>query len=276
MEAVDRRSASWDGHLLLVHEGEPQRRAGVTAWTRRGLELGAKILYIEPPDEPPERSYVGVLGEGGVDADVLVEHGQLQVFSADDDRVYDAAWQTSVIDDALSDGYPTVRMSGEARTAWSLMPAMVHAGIERATDELCHALPVSVLCQYPSDLTEAALQDACDMHRDGLREALVQTCPTPGGMAVAGEIDHSNARIVHSALAAATATRPEGAAPFIVGLGAVDFLDVAGARALLTGTTPYRARGGMVRVLDIQAPVGRLLRLLGVDRFDGVSLEEWR
>jgi anti-anti-sigma factor len=219
---------------------------------------------------------MGVLDGGGVDADDLVERGQLQVFSADDDRVYSAAWQASVIDDALSGGYPTVRLSGEARTAWSLMAPEVHAGIERATDELCRALPVSVLCQYPSDLTEAVLQDACDMHRDGLREVLVQTSPIPGGLAIAGEIDHSNARIVHSALSAASATRPEGGDPFVVGLGAVDFLDVAGARALLTGTTAYRARGGMVHIPEVQAPVGRLLRLLGVDRFDGVSLEEWR
>jgi anti-anti-sigma factor len=275
MQALNGRSIGWDGHVVLVHAGERQRRAGLTAWVRRGLDLGAKILYIEPAHEPADRALVGVLHEGGVDVASLTERGQLQVFPADE-RVYDTQWQASVTDEALSDGYPTVRWSGEAGTAWSLMSQGVHAEIERATDELCRERPISVLCQYPSDLLEADLQAVCAMHGGGLRETLVQTSPVPGGMAVAGEIDHSNARIVHVALAAASATRTEGDDPFLLGLAGVDFLDVAGARALLTGTSAHRARGGVVRVPEVQPPVGRLLRLLGVDRFDGFSLEDVR
>jgi anti-anti-sigma factor len=274
MQALNGRSVCWDGHLLLVHASERQRRAGVTAWVRRGLDVGAKIFYVEPPHEPGDRRLMGVLHEGGVDAEDLAERGQLEVFPADE-RVYSTAWQASVTDEALSDGYPTVRWSGEARTAWSLMSRGVHADIEWATDELCQARPVSVLCQYPSDLTEADLQAVCAMHGGGLRETLVQTSPIPGGVAVAGEIDHSNARMVHVALTAASATHTEDD-PFLLGLEAVDFLDVAGARALLTGTHAYRARGGVVRVPEAQPPVGRLLRLLGVDRFDGFSLEDLR
>lgn len=276
MQAVDGRSVQWDGHLLLVHEGEQQRRAGVTAWTRRGLDLGAKILYIEPPHESGDRAFMEVLNEGGVDAQGLVERGQLQVLPADDDRVYSATWQGSVIDEALTDGYPTVRWSAEARTAWSLMPTQVHADIEWATDGLCHARPVSVLCQYPSDLPEPVLQSVCAMHGDGLREALVQTSGIPGGLALTGEIDRSNARIVHVALTAASATHKEGDEAFVLGLGGVDFLDVAGARALLSGTTVHRARGGVVLISEVQSAVCRLLLLLGVDRFDGVSLEALR
>lgn len=274
MQAQNGRSGGWDGHLLLVHASERQRRKGVTAWVRRGLDLGAKILYIEPPHEPADRALMGMLHQGGVDAEDLVERGQLQVFPADE-RVYSTAWQASITDKALSDGYPSVRWSGEARTAWSLMSPGLHADIEWLTDEMCQARPVSALCQYPADLMEADLQTVCAMHGGGLRETLVQTSPISGGLAVTGEIDHSNARMVHVALtAAASATDTQGADPFLLGLEGVDFLDVAGARALLTGTDAYRARGGVVRVPEVQPPVGRLLRLLGVDRFDGFRLED--
>jgi hypothetical protein len=60
VECADGRSG-WDGHLLLVYHEESQRRIGVAAWVRRGLELGAKILYIEPQDDPPGRSLSGLV-----------------------------------------------------------------------------------------------------------------------------------------------------------------------------------------------------------------------
>ena len=49
----------YEGHVLLLYYEESYRRTGVAAWLRRGLELGAKILYIERPDEPPARALSG-------------------------------------------------------------------------------------------------------------------------------------------------------------------------------------------------------------------------
>ncbi|HKG50032.1 MAG TPA: MEDS domain-containing protein, partial [Actinomycetales bacterium] len=109
----------WDGHVLLVHSSEQQRRAGVVPWVRRGLDLGAKILYIEPVDGPAERSLMDVLRTSNMDVGKAVGRGQLQVLPAGGEA-YDTALRTRCVDDALAEGYPMVRCSGEASTAWSV------------------------------------------------------------------------------------------------------------------------------------------------------------
>lgn len=263
---------SWDGHLVLVHSSEPHRRAGVAAWVRRGLDLGAKILYLEPADEPAERSFMGVLKESGIDADQAVGRGQLQVLQADDEA-YRPEWQASAVEDALSAGYPTVRWSAEAGTAWGVMSPSAHADVEWATDELCHTRPVSILCQYPSRLTQATLQTVCAMHGDGVRESLLHISPLPKGIALAGEVDVSNEAILRSSLMAAGSSTEVGRGSFVVDLSRLGFLDVAGAKALLTGTTAHRTNGGSVLLRAAQPPVDRVLRLLGMDRAPGCIVE---
>ena len=264
---------SWDGHLVLVHHNEQQRRTGVAAWARRGLELGAKLLYIEAPEEPVERSFTTVLDEHGLDAAGAAGDGQLEVFPADDSH-YSPTWQASVVDDTLADGYPAVFWSGEAFTAWDVMPPSTHAAIEWTTDELCRERPVSVLCQYPGALAQATLQTVLAQHGAGMREALLHTSRIPYGIALAGEVDRSNERLLRAALGAAAATAAPDGGTFVIDLRHVGFLDVAGARALLTGTTNHRLGGGAVHLQAAQRHVERVLRLLDVHRADGFSMEE--
>jgi anti-anti-sigma factor len=266
------RLMSWDGHLLLVYDNERQRRDGVAAWARRGLDLDAKVVYIEPPQESAERSFLGVLKEHEIDANDALERGQIQIVPADA-SAYSPTWQASMVEAALADGYPTVRWSGEAVTAWRVISPAVHADIEWATDELCHTRPVSILCQYSSGLARTPTQAVFAMHEDGVRSSQLQTSPIPGGMAVAGEVDTCNERILRTALMAACAGITEGQGSFVVELSQVDFLDVAGVRAFMTGTAVHRGSGGTVCLRAAQRRVDRLLRLLGVDRAEGFVVE---
>lgn len=275
MESQGERPADWDGHIVLVHDDERTRRSGVAAWARRGLELGAKILYIEPPDEAGERSFQGVLKEHAVDAEEALESGRLVVLEASDEA-YSPSWQELVTDEALGEGYPTVRWSGEEVTAWGVMSAKVHADVEWATDDLCHTRPVSVLCQYSSRVPQATLQTVCAMHGDGVREAQLRTYPVPGGLAVAGSVDASNERLLRCALTATTATTATAAShggSLVVDLSGLEFLDVSGAKALVTGTTSHRIKNGMVRLRSAQPAVEQVLRLLGADTADGFEVE---
>ncbi len=272
MEALDGRPASWDGHLLLVHASEMQRRAGLTAWIRRGLDLGAKILYTEPAQEPADRGFLGVLRSAGTGAEEAVQSGRVQVVTASEDT-YDAAFIRRTVDDALAEGYPTVRWAGEIDTAWGVMSPAEHAEVEWTTDELCRTRPVSILCQYPAGMIQATLQSACAMHGAGLRESLLHVTPIPGGVALAGEVDASNERILRCALVAASATGGPRGSCFVVEMSGLRFLDVAGARALVTGTTQHRLGGGTVCLQAPQRGVARVLGLLGVDRADRFSLE---
>jgi anti-anti-sigma factor len=252
---------------LLYHD-ESYRRAGVAAWLRRGLELSAKILYTEPPDEPSGRSLTGLLQDhpGAAEA---AERGQIQVIQADR-TAYDPRWQASVVEDALRQGYPSVRWSAEAATAWSVMPRRRHAEIERMTDRLCETLPVSVMCQYSAGRSMQVLGPVSMMHGAGLKERLCQAAPFDGGLAVSGEVDASNHDILRALLQAATAATDRDS--FAVDLSALDFLDVRGARALMAGTATYRRHGGQVRLQAPQPVVDRLIRLLAFDRSRGILL----
>jgi anti-anti-sigma factor len=258
----------WDGHLLLVHNGEQQRRAGLAAWIRRGLELGAKILYFEPVDAPAERTLLGVLRDHEIHVDAAVDRGQLQVLPADGEAL-SAGFFSSSVDEALAAGYPTVRWSGEAETALSVMSRPAHADLEWSTDELCHTRPVSILCQYPANLSQATLQTLCAMHRGGVRESLLHTSPVPGGVALAGEVDVSNEAILRSSLLAACSATQTDRGTFVVDLDHLDFLDVAGAKALVSATSAHRMTGGKVLLRAAQPSVHQLLRLLGLERAHG-------
>ena len=62
------------------------------------------------------------------------------------------------------------------------------------------------------------METVCAMHTDGLRGSLLRTSPVPGGMAIAGEVDRTNAGMVHSALAAQSAATTGGEAGLVVEL----------------------------------------------------------
>lgn len=258
----------WDGHVLALYTGESQRRGQVEAWVRRGLDVGAKILLIEPSGQPPTRSLSGLLGHQA-DALEAMMSGQIEVIPASQEA-YDPAWQASVSQRSLR-RYPLVRWAGDATTAWAVMSRTRHAEIERVTDMVCESQQVSVMCHYPASAAMETLGDLSATHSAGMREELLQATPmADGGLAVSGEVDCSNQALLRSVLLAATRTAE--LATFVVDLSGVRFLDVAGVRALLAGTDPYRGQGGQVR---LYAPprVDRLVRLLGLDREPGILTE---
>jgi anti-anti-sigma factor len=57
-----------------------------------------------------------------------------------------------------------------------------------------------------------------------------------------------------------------------VDVGALRFLDVAGARALMHATRRFRENGGTIVVLDARPPVRHVLHLIGLDTLDGLVL----
>lgn len=263
------RRAGWDGHLLLLYHDESQRRTEVAAWVRRGLDLGAKILYIEPRDESPARSLSGLLQDQPEAVDAM-RRGQIRLVPAAR-ATYDPGWQASVVERALHEGYPSVRWSGDATTAWGVMPQPRHADVERATDRVCRSQPVSVMCQYPAREAAGFLPLVSGAHSGGLRERLLQATPIETGLALSGELDISNKDVLLPVLLAATAATSLD--PFVVDLSELRFIDVSGVRTLMTGTDSYRRLGGHVRLQAPRPHVDRLVHILGVDRAQGFLME---
>lgn len=269
MLSLGRQPVGWDGHLLLLHRSESQRRAGVCAWVRRGLELGEKIVYTEPPEQPAGRSLVELL-QDEADASVAIERHQIEVVLAHE-TAYDPAWQAAMVGHALDEGYPSVRWSGEAATAWAVMPRARHAEVERATDALCRSQRLSVMCQYSLSDAGAELADFCAVHGAGVRDGLLTALPFDGGLGVAGEADLSNRDTLGALLSAATSTSERE--EFVVELSGLDLLDVGGTRALVRATTSYREGGGLVRLAGARPHVAHLIRLLRVQRLPGLLIE---
>jgi anti-anti-sigma factor len=237
---------------------------------RHGLGLESKILYTQPVGDPPDRSLPGLLADD-TDALAAMERGQIQVVTADP-STYDPAFIERLVDGALSEGYPSVRWSGDASTAWDVIPRSRHEVVEQATDELCLSRPLSVLCQYSTRASVDAMDFLSRAHGAGLREQRFQAAPVAGGLAVAGELDATNHRILCSLLTAATTTATGRRDPFVVDLSLVEFLDLPGARALLFGTLDHRSGGGRVRLQSPQPHVAQLIHLLGIDTTEGIDV----
>lgn len=102
-------------------------------------------------------------------------------------------------------------------------------------------------------------------------ESLVRVFPGAGALTVAGEVDVSNEEVLRSALLAAASAAPDGS--LVVDLTGLEWIDVAGARSLLTGTAAYRSGGGVVELVGVQSQVHRLLDLIGVVRADGIRVD---
>lgn len=270
MEPPRWTSPGWDGHLLLLHRTEHDRAAALAAWARHGLDRGERVVLIEPEDAAYPDSATTVLRSHGTDPAAFLARGQLQVLAADRD-LYSLQGQVDLVEGALRDGFPGVRVTARAEAGDSLVDGQEHADLERAMNRLCHTRPVSALCQYEADLAPMMLHAVCGMHADGIVEAQLRCRTTRDGLSLAGDVDVSNHEVLRFALRAATTT--ESTEDLVVDLTDVGFLDVCGARALLTGTTEHREAGGRLRLLRPSPAVERLLVLLGLDRAPGMILE---
>src|SRR3712207_1253912 len=158
---------------MLLHESAAEREAGVAAWVQRGLDREEKVLYAEGPDER-ERSLIAVLEAHGVDAAAAVAEGRLALLPLAE--FYPADGQRLVVDRALAEGFPAVRMSAGALAALTVLSPGHYLTVEQRLDALVRSLPVSALCQYArSATTGPALRDAVGVHVPGVREASFAT-----------------------------------------------------------------------------------------------------
>ena len=252
---------------MLLYRTEDERREAVTAWVRRGLDLGEKVVYSEG-DVPPQRSLFTILESRGVDAASLASEGRLEVLPLDE--FFPAKGQDRIVDRALAEGFASVRLSSEADAALTILSPDGYHKIEWNLDRMCRTQPVSAMCQYARSKTFGdAPRDAVAIHLTGVRESEFGTFPDEHGLALRGEIDLSNADVL--AAAVEVATRPEEQV-VCLDLGGLEFLDAAGCRVLVTGSANFRRTGGLMLLVAPQPQVERTMRLLGLDELPGVEI----
>ncbi|MGY1636227.1 MEDS domain-containing protein [Geodermatophilus sp. SYSU D00742] len=269
MEGVDLEApgAEWDGHVLLLHGTEDERRAGLTAWVRRGLDLGEKVVYGEVPSRV-EDSLVAVLEARGLDAAAAVREGRLAVLPLEDLHPPDS--EAVVVDAALAEGFAAVRMAAEAGAALSSSSLRARRGFEQRVDALTRTRPVSALCQYAQATTTGArLDDAVAVHLTGVRQATLSTGPDEHGLVLRGEIDPTNTDVFTAVLAAAS-RRPSRL--LRVDLAEVGYIDAGSCWRLDDATRRFRSGGGEVLLVAPQPDVARTMSLLEVDELPGVRM----
>lgn len=258
-----------DGHLLLLHASEDERRLGISTWVREGLERDEKIIYTERPDEPERSTLAALLGEQDVDAETATRQGRLELLSPED--FYPPGGWVAVAERALAGAYRRVRVMGDARTALRLMSRRHHLDLERAATDLCRIAPISVLCSYDEESASPQhLEEIVSAHREGIHERQLRTENHPWGIAVSGEIDLQNENLFEHTLRAAVrnATR----FVLLMDLREVSFMSVGGARALAHTTRDFRDGGGVVRLVSPPSTVEWLLRTLRIDRQPGMEV----
>jgi len=109
-----------------------------------------------------------------------------------------------------------------------------------------------------------------ELHSGGGVESSV-VISVRGGMALlAGAVDLSNACLVESVLRAGSQVVGD---VLVLDVTELEFLCVAGCRALERGTDPLRHRGGRVVLHGLRRPVRRVLELLEVDKSCGFELD---
>jgi anti-anti-sigma factor len=264
------RSSGRDGHLLLLHSSEGERRASLSAWIRHGLDRDEKIIYAEHDDEPYPRSLLGVLADHGVDGETATDEGRLTRLSAEDFYLTPCLFDT--IDDALDSGFPAVRLTSESDVALSVLSPGNHLETERQAEEMVLERPVSVLCQYPRrDLASRRLDEIAATHRGGLHERQLQVSGSRGRLHLTGEVDLANEDVLAAALRAAVSN---GSAVLSVDLSGIRFLGAGGVRALEVTTRRFRTAGGRLRLVAPCDLVERVLRLSRFDQRNGVELVE--
>jgi anti-anti-sigma factor len=261
----DEIGPAWDGHLLLLHDTEAGRIAAVTAWARRGLNRGEKVIYVEAADQ---HSWLfTALDLSGVDVAAATGERRLEVLPVD--AFFPAGGHDLVIDRALADGFPAVRMSAEATAALTLLSPEAYLAVEQNVDRITRGRPVSALCQYARPATTGPmLRNTVEVHLAGVRASLATT-PHEHGIALHGEIDIDNADLFGEILRAATGT---GNRVLWLDLADVSFIDAAAYHRLEQDTADFREAGGNLLLVAPPPSVERILRLLGIDDLPGIAL----
>jgi anti-anti-sigma regulatory factor len=261
----------WGGHLLMLHRGEPERLGWLAAWVRDGLDRGEKIVYVEPADSGPASIAVGLRAHG-IDVDALRAERRVEILTPE--VYYPVGAPEAVVDRALADRFPAVRISGSAGSALAVVSAAGHRDIEWVVDRLCRTRPVSALCQYAYPIAAGPpLPAVLQTHPGGLHERSLAATATGADLVLRGRADATNAAVltglVDTAAYRAAATAIDR---LRVDLTGVDHLDGSACRALAAASEPYRDAGLTVALGGAGPDVERALRAGGLAELPGVEL----
>jgi anti-anti-sigma regulatory factor len=209
--------------------------------------------------------------EGGVDVVAARSAGRLVRLSPAE--LYPPGRQVTIVDQALADGFPAVRIAADGDAASRTLSSTAFVESERMVEVLCRTRPMSYMCQYERSLTVGSRLDRItEIHPQGLRERHGQVYASGDVLELAGEFDMSNEDVLGAALRAASGAAGAGSVALEIGLSRVTFLSRGACRVLVLATEPLRMAGGVVRLAGPQPHVEAALRVLELGNVSNMQL----
>lgn len=256
-------------HLCWVHDDDADFEVAVREFLAGGLARGERLLCVGSRAIAALEGAAGPLG----DVDALVAGGTLEMMTVDE--VYAAAgplvverqraYYDAATRRARDDGYRGLRVAAEL-SGLAADPEQRHllAAWEHAADEfIASDAGMSAMCAYRADLPPETLGALLSVHPQG--RAPEHLSPyrlffAGGVVRLTGSVDTSTA----GRLATALAGTPVGPSP-VLDLAGLDFIDVAGYRALAGWASALRSRGLPLEVRGASPLVRRVWRVLDLD-----------
>jgi anti-anti-sigma factor len=263
------------GHFGFVYPTVQVRDDTVMAFVGAGLKLGERVVLASE-----DQRWESALAQHGVDSRRAAEDGSLTILDAP--HFFPAQGQAALVDSLVGSDGTRVRLVTSAEGALAYLGGSGFRRVEREMDDLCETRPVKLLCHLRSgtgwgEPLAPTLDTFVDTHAHELRCRLVTMHRAAGGVRLRGEVDVASVSLVETVLARAgeddgAAGRPGHEAVLVVDLSELDFLDVAGYRALRSGTEQWRRRGGTVLLTGASVAVRRVLELVGLGADGDVRL----
>ncbi|MFB4297259.1 MEDS domain-containing protein [Actinomadura sp. NTSP31] len=254
-------------HLCLFFDSEAERRSVMAAYVRDGVRAGHKVIYIS--DAVPGRDVAAWLAnradtgpdtvgppqdDDGFDFAAALEAGHFVVRTAEETFLASGRFDpdeslelmATEIDLALVQGYPGVRIAGEARFSLRRWPGTErHGDFERMLDQVFMTtdLKAMAICQFDRrwfDEVRLAELEAGHMGRvradDHYDDGALRITPTfaPPGAALAGVLDAATSPAAEKVLASVAST----AGLLCLDLGGLTRCDEAGLRLLADADLP--------------------------------------
>lgn len=264
-------------HACLVCETDAERWSAVEEFARACVKRGERMLYVaRAGDEDEAQRRLGVVGDAGV-GEFIVAPASIAMAFADGTRFdpaeRDAAWREQVRA-AIGEGFTGLSVAGDM--AWFHEAGLTLEQIldyEHRCTGVIDEMPASALCVYHHDrFDDRTLARAGHAHPicrgRGIAPAGMFVSRTmeiaaagPGALRLSGEVDVSNVPSLSSALRSMAGGRDA----VLLDLASLEFIDVAGMRAIQRTAQGLAARGGELMVLSPRPIVARMITMMGMD-----------
>ncbi|MFD3679986.1 MEDS domain-containing protein [Streptomyces sp. NPDC058613] len=265
-------------HLCLAFADDAEQRRVVTAYVSAGLELGERVLYFADRRDP--REVLSWFGSAGAGPQRALASGQLRVTTAEESYLAAGSFDAEAlaralrqeVRDSLTAGYRGFRVSGEMGWALRHVPGTDQLErYERRVTEVFAGQPASAICQYDARRFGPHALDAFDRCHPGAVE-MDELYAAPGLRLVPGfRAGQRSLRVVGTvdyratdALAAALETTLDWSGDVWVDMSALEFIDLAGVRALAhaAGRLPADRR---LHVVDLAPLLCQVVGMVGWD-----------